>query len=88
MTRNVDAVLLARRRSSAQMCGWSSCEIARASRSNRSRNCGSAASVLGQDLDRDRAIEPRVARLVDLAHAARAEGGEDLVRAEAGAGLQ
>ena len=55
------------------MCGWVSCEIARASRSKRSRNCGSPASCRGQDLDRDGAIEPRVARLVDLAHAARAE---------------
>ena len=39
-----------------------------------------------QDLDRDRAIEPRVARPVDLAHAAGAEGRDDLVRAEARAG--
>ncbi len=37
----------------------------------------------GQDLDGDDAIEARVAGLVDLAHAAGAEGGEDLVRAEA-----
>ena len=59
--------------------------MARASRSNRSRNCGSAASDSGQDLDRDDAIEPRVAGLVDLAHAAGAEGGEDFVRAEADA---
>ena len=41
-----------------------------------------------ENLDRDRAIEARVARLVDLAHAAGAEGGEDFVRAEASAGLQ
>ena len=32
---------------------------------------------LGEDLDGDRAIEARVARLVDLAHAAGPEGGED-----------
>ena len=41
---------------------------------------------LGQDLDRDVAIELRVARAIDLAHAAGAERRQDLVRAEAGAG--
>ena len=41
---------------------------------------------LGQDLDRDVAIQLRVACAVDLAHAARAERGQDLVRAEACAG--
>ena len=41
---------------------------------------------LGQDLDRDVAIQLRVARAIDLAHAAGAERGQDLVRAEAGAG--
>ena len=45
---------------------------------------GSDAVRLGQDLERDVAVEPRVARAVDLAHAARAEGRDDLVRAEAG----
>ena len=40
---------------------------------------------LGQDLDRDVAVEPRVARAIHLAHAAGAEGGEDLVRTQAGA---
>ena len=39
--------------------------------------------VRRENLDRDRAIEPRVARLVDLAHAARAERREDFVGAEA-----
>ena len=36
-----------------------------------------------QHLDRDRPLEPRVARLVDLAHPARADRREDLVGAEA-----
>jgi hypothetical protein len=36
-----------------------------------------------QRLDGDDAVEPRVTRLVDLAHSARADGAEDLVRAEA-----
>ena len=38
----------------------------------------------GEDLDRDVAVELRVPRPVDLAHAARAERREDLVGAEAG----
>ncbi len=38
---------------------------------------------LGQHLDRHLAVEPRVARPVDLAHAAGAERGEDFVGAEA-----
>ena len=41
---------------------------------------------LGQDLDRDVAIQLRVARAIDLAHAAGAERRQDLVRAEACAG--
>ena len=43
---------------------------------------------LRNDFDRDRAIEPRVAGFVHLAHAAGPEGGDDLVRAEAGAGSE
>ena len=41
----------------------------------------------GEDLDGDVAIEPRIARAIDLAHAARADGGDDLVVPEAGAGV-
>jgi hypothetical protein len=37
--------------------------------------------------DRHVAIPIRVAPAIDLAHAAGPQGGEDLVRAEAGAGL-
>src|SRR5262245_29991016 len=37
---------------------------------------------IGQDLEGHDAIEPRVARLVHLAHAARAEGRNDFVTAE------
>ena len=40
---------------------------------------------LGQDLDRDVAIELRIARAIDLAHAAGPKGREDFVRAEASA---
>jgi hypothetical protein len=43
---------------------------------------------LRQHLDRDVAIQPRIARAIDLAHAAGAEGGNDLVRTEAAAGTQ
>ena len=43
---------------------------------------------LGQHLDGDGAVEARVGGFVDLAHAARAKGGLDLVRAERGACLQ
>ena len=62
--------------------GWVSCEIARASRSNRSRNCGSAASAAGRILTATVRSRRRVARLVDFAHAARAERRQDLVRPE------
>ena len=40
----------------------------------------------GQHFDRHVALQPRVPRAVDLAHAARANGGEDLVRAETNTG--
>src|SRR6266850_6118072 len=43
---------------------------------------------LGQDLDGDVAPELRVARTIHFAHAARAESGQDFVRAEEGAGCQ
>src|SRR5919201_1463403 len=36
-----------------------------------------------QDLDRDLALQPRIARAIHLTHAAGAEGRKDLVRAEA-----
>src|SRR5712691_12152267 len=35
-----------------------------------------------QNLDRNRAVEPRIVRAIDFAHAASAEGSKDLVRAE------
>ena len=42
----------------------------------------------GQDLDRHVTPEPRIARTVDLAHAACAKCGDDLIRPEASARLQ
>ena len=44
--------------------------------------------ALGQDLDRDLAVEARVLGSVDLTHAARPNGGKNLVRPEASAGRQ
>ena len=41
---------------------------------------------LGQDLDRDAAIELRVAGAIDLAHAARTECADDLIRSQPTAG--
>ena len=43
---------------------------------------GVAGELERKDLDRDLALQPRVGRAVDLAHAARAERRHDLVRAE------
>jgi hypothetical protein len=45
---------------------------------------GVSREVRGQDLDGDRALESRVPRLVDLAHAAGAGGGDDFVGTEPG----
>jgi hypothetical protein len=49
---------------------------------------GIGGEVLGQHLDRDVAAEAGVRGTEHLAHAARAERGGDLVRAEAGAGSE
>ena len=70
------------------MCGCESCEIVFASRSKRWRDSADDGHVRREDLDRDRALEPRVLRLVDLAHPARADRRDDLVGAEAGAGSE
>ena len=42
----------------------------------------------GEHLDRNHPVEPRVARAIHLAHPARAEGGNDLVRAQSDSGSQ
>ena len=66
-------------------------EVGVAQRADRARLLLEAAQAVGvrgerrQDLEGDLATEPRVARAVDLAHAARAEGAEDFVGAEPGA---
>ena len=43
---------------------------------------------LHKHLDRDVAIQLRIARAIDLAHSPSAEGGEDFVRTDATAGEQ
>ena len=49
---------------------------------------GIARERVRQDLQRDLAIQLRVARAIDLAHAAGAKRGQDLIRAEARSGGQ
>jgi hypothetical protein len=55
-----------------QILGWFSAEAARASRRNRSSACGSPGYPVGQEFQRDQAVQVRVARLVHDAHAAAA----------------
>ena len=50
----------------------------------RASRSGSAGRRLGQNLERDVAIQLRVARAIDLAHPAGAEQRDDLVVAEPG----
>ena len=66
-----------------------SADVRMIQRSDRSRFAFEAGSgvlalgdVAGEDLDGDGAVEPRVAGSVHFAHAARAQWGEDLVRAQ------
>ena len=73
---------------SAQMCGWLSAEMARASVSKRARRSGRSASSGGSSLIATARSEPRVAGPVDLAHAAGADERQDFVRAESHAGRQ
>ena len=47
---------------------------------------GIARERVGQDFDRDLALQPRIFRAIHLAHAARAEKRDDLISAESSAG--
>ena len=67
------------------ICAWFNAATVRASRSNRCFSVWIVGDMLGQHLDRDGAIQARVAGSVDLAHAPRAEGGIYLVGTERGA---
>ena len=66
--------------------------IQRGERLRLAREAGEAIGIgserLRQDLDRDVAIEPRVARAIDLAHAAGAEQRDDFVDVETRAGRE
>ena len=70
------------------MCGCARAAAARASRSKRWRADGIARDTWRQHLDSDTAIQPGVARLVDLAHAARAQSGSNDIRTQARAGRE
>ena len=70
------------------MFGWLSDARSCASRSKRASRSGSRGERSRQNLDRDVALELRVARAIDLAHAAGAEGGEDLVGPETSTGTE
>ena len=63
-----------------QMCGWFSADAVRASRRNRSRATAEAVRCRRENLDRDEAIEPRIAGFVHLRPCPR---GQDFVRTEA-----
>ncbi len=67
------------------MFGWFSDARNSASRWNRASRWDRWEG-LGQGLDSDIAFKARVASLVDLSHAAGTNGGNDLVRPDAGAG--
>ena len=64
-------------------CGSDSFAASAASRRNRPRYSGSAASCCWQPLDRDRPVALHVERAVDLAHAAPADQRVEPVGAEA-----
>ena len=70
------------------MLGWLSVASVCASRVKRASRSGSVANEFRQDLDRDVAIEPRVARAVDLTHSACAEGADDFERTDSRARRQ
>ena len=55
------------------MFGWLSDARTCASRWKRASRSGSLANDVGQDFDRDVAVQLRVARAIDLAHAAGAD---------------
>ena len=65
------------------MFGWFNEARTFASRWNLRQSFGVSGERLGQDLDGDVAIEPRVARPIHLTHSAGPKGREDLVLTEA-----
>ena len=70
------------------MCGCDSAATARASRSNRWRATGSLVRSGGSTFEGDGAVQARISRTIDLSHAARAGGADNLVGSEPGAGRE
>ena len=70
----------------ARMFGCERAATARASRSKRASASGRAREIGRQNLDRDIAIQLRVARAIDLAHAARARAARRFRTDQDGAG--
>ena len=68
------------------MLGCESAATARASDSKRWRSVGIGRDVRGHHLDRDVAIQTRITRAIHLSHAARRDGGDDLVLGKPKAG--
>ena len=77
-----------RGRRSARCTGGSAPRVSCASRSKRISRSGSFAKDSRQDLERDVAIELRIARAVDLAHATGAERAADFIWSDPGAGAE
>jgi hypothetical protein len=69
------------------MCGWLGRDRARLAREAVAGGLVDRVAGL-DDLDGHVALEPRVAAAIDLAHAARADRAEDVVRSERRAGGQ
>jgi hypothetical protein len=70
------------------MFGWFSEASTRASRSNRASAVRVVGKGAGQHLERDLAAETAIDRAVDLAHAAAADQGDDIIGREGVAGRQ
>ena len=73
---------------SVQMCGWFRAATVRASALEPLLQIGIRGDMLRQHLDGDGAVQAGVASLIDLALAAGAKGGLDLVGAKRGTGLE
>ena len=69
------------------MFGWDSEATARASVSNRPRATASLRQRVGNDLDRDLALQSRIAGAIHLAHAPCTEQTDDFVCANSTSGL-
>ena len=70
------------------MFGWFSDASVCASRVNRASRSGLFANEVGQDFERDIAIQLRIARAIDLSHAAFADRRGDFVDSETRAGRE